>query len=267
MVGGQHNYNLCVVVPDHSPEVFCGVGQRMLGNDEFITLVVTLKKKKCCLHHINLDLGDNCVKAYIYQHCLNLNFEHRIWKETTELLLAEKLFHTLHKQKGTDPFFFFYRHELRVTLNIIFFTWALQYSTHQGEFYFSCKVLLSLLYTVLSSRRKFRVISAEHWKLKWKAVLQIGSWSRGLHSCKKPKPELFSSFFSLIGVPYYYRECKICLSMCLIPKWFSVNSQSTHSVRECEICCFNFNVCWVNHVLHLYPQVYLNRFWLSLSLI
>lgn len=46
MVGGQHNYNLCVVVPDHSPEVFCGVGQRMLGNDEFITLVVTLKKKK-----------------------------------------------------------------------------------------------------------------------------------------------------------------------------------------------------------------------------
>lgn len=57
MVGRQHNNNLCIVVPDHSPEVFCCVGKRMLGNDEFITLVVTLKKKKNKLfvqHHLTL---------------------------------------------------------------------------------------------------------------------------------------------------------------------------------------------------------------------
>lgn len=42
MVGRQHNNNLCIVVPDHSPEVFCGVGQRMLGYDELITPIVTL---------------------------------------------------------------------------------------------------------------------------------------------------------------------------------------------------------------------------------
>lgn len=46
LVGRQHNNNLCVVVPDHSPEVFCGVGQRMLGNDELITPIVTLWNKQ-----------------------------------------------------------------------------------------------------------------------------------------------------------------------------------------------------------------------------
>lgn len=67
MAGRQHSNNLCIVVPDHSPEVFCGVGQRMLGNDELITPVVTLLKKQQQrisgrvtphhLHHIHLDLG------------------------------------------------------------------------------------------------------------------------------------------------------------------------------------------------------------------
>lgn len=44
MVGRQHDNDLCIMVPDHSPEIFCGVGQRMLGNDEFITTVVTLQE-------------------------------------------------------------------------------------------------------------------------------------------------------------------------------------------------------------------------------
>lgn len=43
LVVRQHNNNLSVMVPNHPPEVCGGVGQRMLGNDELITPVVTLR--------------------------------------------------------------------------------------------------------------------------------------------------------------------------------------------------------------------------------
>lgn len=56
MVGRQHHYNLCVVVPDHSPEVFRGVGQRMLGNNEFVTLVVTLERQKNTMNSLTVKL-------------------------------------------------------------------------------------------------------------------------------------------------------------------------------------------------------------------
>jgi hypothetical protein len=42
VVVSEHDNDLGVVVPDHSPEVCGGVGQRMLGNDELITPIVTL---------------------------------------------------------------------------------------------------------------------------------------------------------------------------------------------------------------------------------
>lgn len=42
LVVGQHDDDLGIMVPDHSPEVGGGVGQRMLGNDELITPEVTL---------------------------------------------------------------------------------------------------------------------------------------------------------------------------------------------------------------------------------
>ncbi len=43
LVVRQHDNNLSIMVPNHSPEVCGGVGQRMLGNDELITPEVTLK--------------------------------------------------------------------------------------------------------------------------------------------------------------------------------------------------------------------------------
>lgn len=46
MVVSKHDDDLGVVVPDHSPEVCGGVGQRMLGNDELITPVVTLRGQR-----------------------------------------------------------------------------------------------------------------------------------------------------------------------------------------------------------------------------
>lgn len=54
-VGGrQHDDSLGVMVPDHSPEVFSGVGQRMLGNDELLTVVVTLQEVRTTVeHHLN----------------------------------------------------------------------------------------------------------------------------------------------------------------------------------------------------------------------
>lgn len=42
LVVGKHDDDLRVMVPDHPPEVFSGVGQRMLGNDELVAAVVTL---------------------------------------------------------------------------------------------------------------------------------------------------------------------------------------------------------------------------------
>lgn len=46
LVVWQHDNDLSVVVPDHPPEVFSGVRQRMLGNDELITPVETLMSWK-----------------------------------------------------------------------------------------------------------------------------------------------------------------------------------------------------------------------------
>lgn len=43
LVVWQHNNNLSVMVPNHPPEICGGVGQRMLGNDELITPVVSLR--------------------------------------------------------------------------------------------------------------------------------------------------------------------------------------------------------------------------------
>lgn len=43
VVVGQHDNNLSVMVPNHSPEVCGGMRQRMLGNDELIAPVVALK--------------------------------------------------------------------------------------------------------------------------------------------------------------------------------------------------------------------------------
>lgn len=36
------NYDLCVVIPDHPPEVLYGVWQRILGSDELAALMVPL---------------------------------------------------------------------------------------------------------------------------------------------------------------------------------------------------------------------------------
>lgn len=42
LVVWQHDDDLCVVIPDHSPEIFSCVWQRMLGYDELVTPVVAL---------------------------------------------------------------------------------------------------------------------------------------------------------------------------------------------------------------------------------
>lgn len=46
LVVRQHDNNLSVVVPNHSPKVCGGVWQRMLGNDKLITPEVTLREQK-----------------------------------------------------------------------------------------------------------------------------------------------------------------------------------------------------------------------------
>lgn len=38
----KHNYQLGVMVPYHPPEILDGMEERMLGDDEFIALIVTL---------------------------------------------------------------------------------------------------------------------------------------------------------------------------------------------------------------------------------
>lgn len=42
LVVRQHDDDLCIVIPDHSPEVFSRMRQWMLGYDELITPVVAL---------------------------------------------------------------------------------------------------------------------------------------------------------------------------------------------------------------------------------
>lgn len=42
LVVGKHDDDLRIMVPDHPPEVFSGVRQGMLGNDELVAAVVTL---------------------------------------------------------------------------------------------------------------------------------------------------------------------------------------------------------------------------------
>lgn len=77
MVGRQHNYNLCIVVPDHSPEVFCCVGKRMLGNDEFITLVVTLKKKRKTTTSPDTGQHERLAKHLLSFHCFTHDFSQK----------------------------------------------------------------------------------------------------------------------------------------------------------------------------------------------
>lgn len=58
LVVGQHDDNLCIVIPDHPPKVFSCVRQGMLGNDELITPVVSLcyqcKTQSTKLSHSNI---------------------------------------------------------------------------------------------------------------------------------------------------------------------------------------------------------------------
>ena len=42
LVVRQHDNDLCIVVPNHPPEILDGVEKRMLGDDEFIALIITL---------------------------------------------------------------------------------------------------------------------------------------------------------------------------------------------------------------------------------
>lgn len=42
LVVWQHDDDLCIVIPDHSPEIFSCMWQRMLGYDELVTPVVAL---------------------------------------------------------------------------------------------------------------------------------------------------------------------------------------------------------------------------------
>lgn len=42
LVVRQHDDDLRIVIPDHSPEIFSRVWQRMLGYDELVTPVVAL---------------------------------------------------------------------------------------------------------------------------------------------------------------------------------------------------------------------------------
>ena len=46
MVVWKHDNDLSIVVPDHPPEVPDCAGQRVLGNDEFTALTVTLKQSQ-----------------------------------------------------------------------------------------------------------------------------------------------------------------------------------------------------------------------------
>lgn len=41
----KHNYQLGIMVPYHPPEILDGMKKRMLGDDEFIALIVTLQKQ------------------------------------------------------------------------------------------------------------------------------------------------------------------------------------------------------------------------------
>jgi hypothetical protein len=42
----NHNHQLGIMIPYHSPEVLDGVQQGMLGDDEFIALVIALQKQR-----------------------------------------------------------------------------------------------------------------------------------------------------------------------------------------------------------------------------
>lgn len=42
----NHNHKLGIMIPYHSPEVLNGVQKGMLGDDEFIALVITLQNQR-----------------------------------------------------------------------------------------------------------------------------------------------------------------------------------------------------------------------------
>lgn len=46
LVVWQHDNDLRIVIPDHSPEVLSCVGQRVLGDDELVAPVVTLTQQR-----------------------------------------------------------------------------------------------------------------------------------------------------------------------------------------------------------------------------
>lgn len=58
----KHNYQLGIMVPYHPPEILDGMEKRMLGDDEFIALIVTLRnQKKDRVWHMTLNVPNMCL--------------------------------------------------------------------------------------------------------------------------------------------------------------------------------------------------------------
>lgn len=46
LVVWQHDNDLCIMIPNHSPEIFRSVWQRMLGYDELVASIIPLQLER-----------------------------------------------------------------------------------------------------------------------------------------------------------------------------------------------------------------------------
>lgn len=75
LVVWQHDNDLCIMIPNHSPEIFRSMWQRVLGYNKFIAPIIALQLGRWKNQQLETVYSDVVVVKYVHeirQHCFAL---------------------------------------------------------------------------------------------------------------------------------------------------------------------------------------------------